>query len=796
MGNAVGRRSASFYLALVAGLAVVALSLFGFSGLLSRPVIPWAALERATGVPARGLPQALLRADGFEVVDREHDLDFIAAHHRIGDPIEFAVRAPGGRTLTVREPLAAFYAEGGLPAVFLLTGLCGFLIGFGVFVLRAEDRRARIFFGLCLAFSSAVMINGGWYGVQGRPERLAPGVLFFFAYCLTPVLLLKFVRTFSARERLKGEPFLWAAALLFGAFYSGVIVAALLQPSIALFRLNGAFKVFRLFFFAVCLASAAILYRAFRAAATRERRAQVRWVLYGLVFGLGPFLFLYTLPRAAWSSSPLGEEAASAFFAVLPLAMAVAILKHGLLDIKVILNRSVVYSLLTMVTVGIYLLSVEGLKALFAARSGPGQGLIPVGAAFIAAMVFAPARSRIQVLVDQAFFRRSYDYRRAVLGFAKSAEKAHSAADLLALFCRSLDEALPVEKIGAFVPPPGGAAAVAAFRSGLDDAAADALSHAAPGGTDPRPAPGAAGRLGFETALRIPLGDEAASGWVLLGPKKSGLPVTDEDRELLDTLAAELAAALRRVRLQEEVIYERASREKSEELGRLKTEFISSVSHELRTPMTSLRSISELLKSGKVADPARRDQLLELMAGECGRLGRYIHNVLDFGRIEQGAKRYDFRETDLGPVVDGVVEVVRSAAAGEDLELELRRPDGPVPVEADPDAVRQALFNLVDNAVKYSPGRKRVAVRLAATAGGAEIAVGDNGIGIPPEDRGRIFEAFYRSPAAVRHDSKGVGLGLMIVKHIMDAHGGAIAVDGAPGRGTTVTLEFPRRRNP
>ena len=212
--------------------------------------------------------------------------------------------------------------------------------------------------------------------------------------------------------------------------------------------------------------------------------------------------------------------------------------------------------------------------------------------------------------------------------------------------------------------------------------------------------------------------------------------------------------------------------------------------------MTSLQSISELLKSGKVADASRRDQLLDLMAGECGRLGRYLRNVLDFGRIEQDVKRYDIRETDLGPIVTGVVEVVRSAAAGEDLELEVRRPDGPVPVESDPDAVRQALLNLVDNAVKYSAGRKRVAVRLAATADGAEIGVSDNGIGIAPEDRPRIFEAFYRSPEAVRHDPKGVGLGLKIVKHIMDAHGGSIAVEGGPGRGTTVTLKFPRRRNP
>ena len=209
--------------------------------------------------------------------------------------------------------------------------------------------------------------------------------------------------------------------------------------------------------------------------------------------------------------------------------------------------------------------------------------------------------------------------------------------------------------------------------------------------------------------------------------------------------------------------------------------------------MTSLQSISELLKSGKIADSAQRVHLLDLMAGECNRLGRYLKNVLDFGRIERDAKRYEIRRTDLKPVVADVVEIVKWAVADEGLDLAVDLPDGPVRVMADPDAVRQALLNLVDNAVKYGGKRKRVAVRLAATGDGAEISVRDNGIGIPAADRDRIFEAFYRSPEAVRHDPKGVGLGLMIVKHVMDAHGGAVEVESEPGRGATFTLKFPER---
>ena len=217
----LGRSKASFYWSLFAGALILGLSVFGFVGLLGRPAVPWDALERATGVATDLLPEAIVRADGFEVRDPDPDLEFIAARHRIGDPIEFVV-IKDGRELAVTAPLVPFFGRRSTPIFFLLTGVFGFLIGFGVFILRAEDRRARLFFWLCLAFSSAVMISGGWYGVQGRALHLVPGVLFFFAYTLTPVFLLKFVLAFTARDRLPGGPLLgsWRSSLAASSAWS------------------------------------------------------------------------------------------------------------------------------------------------------------------------------------------------------------------------------------------------------------------------------------------------------------------------------------------------------------------------------------------------------------------------------------------------------------------------------------------------------------------------------------------------------------------------------------------------
>ena len=787
----MGHKKASFYLSVLAGAIILGLSVVGFVGLFGRAEIPWDALAQTMGIPAELLPRAIVRVDGLEAKDLDYVFKFVEARHKIGDPVEFVFRKDG-REETVSERLIAHYAGGTLPLVYLLTALPGFIIGFGVYLLRSEDERVRVFFWLCLAFSSAVLISGEWYGVQGRALYLIPGVLFFFAYALTPALLLRFALTLASRSRFRGFPAIWGASLLFAAFFGVAFAVAFLFPSVKIFRLNRYFIFFRLYFLALCAAAVVVLFRSYRASDSRERRDPIKWVFYGMIVGLGPFMFLYQLPRGLGLHPPLGEEAVSVFFVLLPLAMGIAVFRHKLLDIDLIINRSLVYSLLTMVTVGVYLLSVEGLKQLFAGTARPGRNWIPVGAAVVAAAAFAPVRNRIQVLVDKAFFRRGYDYRRAVRDFNTASAKAFSAGELLELFGDILANSLPVEKVGGLVLEPGDGPPGIVLRRGLDDAAVSLLARGLESGvrwTDMTP-----DIPGFEVTLSLQLGDGGLSGWLFFGPKKSGLKFTDEDRELLETLAAEAAAALRRIRLQEEVVYERASREKSEELGRLKTEFISSVSHELRTPMTSLQGISQLLQSGKVGDQARREQLLELMAGECGRLGRFLHNVLDFGRIEQDAKLYEFRETDLKPLVVEVAEIARSGMAGEDLDLEVETPEEPVWVGADPDSVRQALLNLLDNAIKYSAGRKRVAVRLAETDGHVEVSVSDQGIGIPAEDRERIFEAFFRSPTAVRHDPKGVGLGLKIVKHIMDAHGGTIDIRSKPGKGTTVTLSFPKRR--
>ena len=299
----MGRDKRTFVFSVLAGGLILVVSVLGFVSMLGRPDIPWDELSQQTGIPAEDLPGAALRVDGFTVVDRDADFKFVDARHRVGDIVEF-VFAKDGRETAVRAALEAHYAGEGYPIVFFLTGAFGFLVGFAVFLLRRGDRRARYFYWLCMAFSAAVMINGEWYGVHGRPLAILPGVVFFFAYTLTPIAFLRFALTLTPRDHLPGGRALFWTSILFGTFFSAAFAASILLPSVAVFRLKGYFQFFRVWFVVLFIAGTALLAQAFRSAPTRVRRDQIRWVLVGILGGLGPFLLLYQLPGPSASRPP------------------------------------------------------------------------------------------------------------------------------------------------------------------------------------------------------------------------------------------------------------------------------------------------------------------------------------------------------------------------------------------------------------------------------------------------------------------------------------------------------------
>ncbi len=248
---------------------------------------------------------------------------------------------------------------------------------------------------------------------------------------------------------------------------------------------------------------------------------------------------------------------------------------------------------------------------------------------------------------------------------------------------------------------------------------------------------------------------------------------------------------------------------KQQRLTELKSNFVSSVSHELRAPIASIRLLAEGLERGRVVHAPKQNEYFSLIVQECRRLSSMIENVLDFSRIEQGGKKYQFEPTNLSALVRETVRLMEPQAAERAITMTALLPEQPVEAEVDGGAIQQALLNLIDNALKHSPSRATVQVGLelhdSAAAqrrnGGSSIHlwVSDQGEGIPTNEQERIFERFYRRGSEMRRETSGVGIGLSLVKHIITAHHGQVRVESSPGQPTRFILELlarPTRPSP
>jgi signal transduction histidine kinase len=226
---------------------------------------------------------------------------------------------------------------------------------------------------------------------------------------------------------------------------------------------------------------------------------------------------------------------------------------------------------------------------------------------------------------------------------------------------------------------------------------------------------------------------------------------------------------------------------------KLQSDFVSSVSHEFRTPLTSLRQLSETLNSDRPLEEDRRRKYYQALDRATRRLQKLVEGLLDFGRMESRAMIYRKRDLDAGILVASLADEFQREAIDRGYQIELKIADDIPPIYADPEPLGNAIWNLLDNAVKYSPECRTIWVDVEREGSGLAIRVRDRGVGIPAAERGKILCKFVRGTAAQTLGVKGTGIGLAMVKHIAGAHGGTLRVESAPGNGSTFTIWLPAR---
>ncbi|HSB17517.1 MAG TPA: ATP-binding protein, partial [Bryobacteraceae bacterium] len=274
-----------------------------------------------------------------------------------------------------------------------------------------------------------------------------------------------------------------------------------------------------------------------------------------------------------------------------------------------------------------------------------------------------------------------------------------------------------------------------------------------------------------------------------LRPRESG-PAIERRRQNL--FAGALAAAVLLVLLLGWFAFRDVSREVR--LASLRSDFVSSVTHELRTPLTSIRLLAETLRLKRTRDPATGDQMLGAIVDESERLTRLVDNVLSFSRIEKDARAYHQKPIELAGAVNDAIRRFQHVLKRGEFHLVQESDDQTLRVLADDEALSQTLLNLLDNAVKYSGPSREIQLGVYRRGAEAEIRVTDHGIGVPAAEQRHIFEKFYRVPGAAG-ETTGAGLGLALVKHFAEAHGGRVAVESEPGAGSSFSLWLPLMEN-
>ncbi|MBN2089627.1 PDZ domain-containing protein [candidate division KSB1 bacterium] len=751
----------------------------------------------------------IIKVDSFSVASLE-DIEFILDSHSIGDQVNITILR-NEVEINLKTKLVALNSSFYLFSLFLAGTI---FLGLGIFVLLCRpsgDKVALIFHWISVTVCIHIMTTFGNYNILPFHLGYFFRIIFFLASSLTPALFLHLSFLFPKEKKL---PFKWIIQSMYGlSIISSLIISYLF---IAATSSNGIeyFHNFMIVYnygrwlFAVIMIFGVInfFHSYFKALEESERR-KLRWVILGLAIGPLGFIFLWQIPQVLTSAALVPEEVILLISSLTPLAFAISIVRYHILDIDIIFNRSAVYFLVFVIVLLVYAAIVTMSAFILDTFTVKTSILSSAVAAIMIALLFEPARRRVQRFVDKKFFRIRYNYRLAQSEFTQQIQRFYQISSLSRFVIEKLSELLMVEHMGLYILDKDDRWVLSAGYnvSEMDDMFKETLFDFGKRSESPLFAVNRFMEAGikYESAdntiskqntialvVTLRIQNAPVSGFLVFGPKKSGLPFTREDIDLIRTVSSETSFAIERIRMQEELMVQLAETRRLDELNRLKSYFVSSVSHDLQTPLTSIKMFTEILQNKNNISSEDEIEYLDIIQGETDRLSRLISNVLDFSRIERGQMTYTFEKIELISLIKSVLKTMRYQLKQSRFKIETFWPDS-ISLYADKDALAGTLINLISNSIKYSDKEKYIGISVFLENGYAVICIKDHGIGIAEDEQVKIFDTFYRSQDNRVKTLGGAGLGLTIVQHIIQVHKGKIKVESKQGSGTTFFLYLP-----
>lgn len=740
------------------------------------------------------------------------EAEYILDSKNIGQTVNLSILTDNNNSKDISIVLVPYYKNNLFILITSIVGLLYWLTGAYVIKARPEDRSAKILCLTLVTFSVAILTSPGFYGSGddfiGYADRLSHTLSYIFGSVFFIHFTLSFPNKLFRKQNILLSA-LYVFAVLFSLIIAYVQINSLIELNIELIKqYYDLWKLAELFLAISLLSSVIILPLKYRRKISRNEKAQIEWIYWGIALSVSPFLLFWLVPGIFGLPYLVDEEILLLFLILIPISFAIAVVKFRLFDIDVVIKRSIIYSILIALIITLYLGLIYFFGKIGSNYFEEDALLFNILTAVTIALLFSPLRSKVRHFVNSVFFREKYNFDEAVSQLTAGIKECKTLNLLGNFLTEEINKFIPVKSIAIVVKSPGSERLRILNQHNFDQLSKYIsalrinklnskfkLPFALKGKIDNSIIYDDSLELVFkrwEINLVIPflLDSNDIVGAIVLGEKISGLNYSIFDIELLNPIASSAALAVKRLELQEQLIIEEIEKAKLKELSELKSYFVASVSHDLKTPLSSIKIFSELLRNDKISHD-KSNEYLEIIDGETDRLARMINNVLDFSRIEKNLKTYVFEKTDLNKIVNNVMQVMSYELLMKKFEVEKDLCEGSLFIKGDNDALNSMLANLISNAVKYSGKQKYIKVNTNVKDNLVEVIIEDKGTGISDENLKEIFNPYFRESSTELKKIKGAGLGLSIVKNIVDSHKGQIEVFSELGKGTKFKINFP-----
>jgi len=695
--------------------------------------------------------------------------------------------------------------------IISLVGLIFFVMGVFVRIRASDNYSAHIFHWASVGLGMVIVNTAGYYNVQPLAFGHFNRIIWLLVYSVTPVLFIHFTASFSKQKVKRTKFILWffyASALINALILTYLFLDAAIGNSFGSLKNYVAFfdSIFRIFLITCIVLAISICIYAYKSTVEIEERKRLQWLLLGFFIGPFSFVIFWVIPIFFTGYTLIPESLILIFLTAIPFTFSIAIIKYHLMDINLIVRRSVVYTIILSAIIITYAV-ISSAITLFVNDINPVFPSVLTALAVVA--LLQPVKNGVQRFVDKKFFRVEYDYREEQKRFLTDIKNIYDVQSLAEMIVKRVNNLIPVGKIGYFELNNHNGRVKIIANNGWDLLSGKSIRFESenlktdlsiPIAVDDKVEPGLKiesadikvfKRWGMVLVFPIKSLTGLIHGFLVLGAKKSGARFLKDDIDLLNSVSAASALAIDRIKLQEELILEQHEARRLKELDEMRRQFINTMTHELKTPLTNIKLYTQMTEKNVETTASKTRENLKIIDGESDKLQSLIENILDYAKIEKGMMMYELKPIEIRTVILKVISSAQYQFRIQKQVLENKVSDQQIFINADSGAVERAVLNLLTNAVKYSQVNAKTIISTELNEDYFKIIIQDEGRGIPDEEIEIIFNPFSRAREESSNKTKGTGLGLAIVKHIMDSHNGKIKVESEPGRGSTFTLFFP-----